>query len=142
MKTLTVKERDIKRGFYLVDVEGKVLGRIATVIATLLSGKHKPTYSAHIDTGDHVIVINADKVIVTGRKLKQKQYASYSGYPGGLKKHDLKTVLRKNPCFVMEHAVKGMLPKNKLGTAMLKRLRVYPGPSHPHAAQRPQVFKV
>ena len=121
----------------MVDANGQTLGRLATRIATLLSGKHKATYSPHLDTGDHVVVVNAAQVKVTGNKLLQKRYFRHSGYPGGLKEESLEALLARKPELVIERAVKGMLPQNRLGRAMYRKLKVYPGPDHPHQAQRP-----
>ena len=136
------KSKEVTRKWYLVDAEGKVLGRLATRIAMILRGKTKAIYTPHVDTGDHVIVINAKKVAVTGRKLKQKLYRSYSGYPGGLKEKNLETMLKKKPEEVIIRAVKGMLPHNKLGRKMLRKLRVYRGALHPHQAHRPEILEV
>ncbi len=136
------KSKEVTRKWYLVDAEGKVLGRLATRIAMILRGKTKAIYTPHVDTGDQVIVINASKVAVTGRKLKQKLYRTYSGYPGGLKEKNLETMLKKKPEEVIIRAVKGMLPHNKLGRKMLRKLKVYKGASHPHQAHRPEVLEV
>jgi len=122
----------------VVDATGQTLGRLASRVATVLRGKHKPVYSPSIDTGDHVIVINADKIHVTGRKLDQKIYYRYSGYPGGLKETTLRNMLDKRPTRVIRLAVRGMLPKNRLGRQMLKKLKIYAGSDHPHAAQQPK----
>lgn len=138
MKTYVVKEGEIKREWYVVDAEGKTLGRLASKIAGVLMGKHKPYYTPHLDTGDYVIVVNADKIQVTGRKLDQKMYHRYSGYPGGLKSVTLRKQLSTRPERVIWAAVRNMLPKNKLGRAMLKKLKVYASPEHPHAAQQPK----
>lgn len=138
MKTYVVKEGEIKREWYVVDAEGKTLGRLASTIARILMGKHKPYYTPHLDTGDYVIVVNADKIQVTGRKLDQKMYYRYSGYPGGLKSVTLRKQLSTRPERVIWAAVRNMLPKNKLGRAMLKKLKVYASPEHPHAAQQPK----
>lgn len=137
MKTYSVKASDIERRWWLVDASGETLGRLATRIATLLEGKHKPTYSPHIDTGDHVVVVNAARIRVTGNKLEQKIYYRHSNYPGGLKEESLSRLLKRRPELVIERAVKGMLPQNRLGRAMFKKLKVYAGPDHPHAAQQP-----
>lgn len=136
------KSKEVTRKWYLVDAEGKVLGRLATRIAMILRGKTKAIYTPHVDTGDQVIVINASKVAVTGRKLKQKLYRTYSGYPGGLKEKNLETMLKKKPEEVIIRAVKGMLPHNKLGRKMLRKLKVYRGASHPHQAHRPEILEV
>ncbi len=135
MKTYSVKPSDIKRQWHAIDASGKVLGRLATQIAGLLMGKHKPIYSRNLDTGDFVVVTNADKVRVTGNKAKQKLYYRHSGYPGGLKSISLEKMMQTNPTRVIEHAVKGMLPKNRLGNSMGKKLKVYTGDTHPHLAQ-------
>ncbi|MCD6519077.1 MAG: 50S ribosomal protein L13 [Anaerolineae bacterium] len=137
-KTYSVKASDIKREWFVVDAAGKNLGRLATQIATILRGKHKPLYTPSVDVGDYVIVINAEKVTVTGRKLQQKFYYRHSLYPGGLKAVSLQEMLAKHPERVIEHAVRGMLPKSRLGRAMFRKLKVYAGPTHPHAAQKPK----
>ncbi|MBC7248808.1 MAG: 50S ribosomal protein L13 [Anaerolineae bacterium] len=138
MKTYAVRASEIKREWFVVDAEGKTLGRLASEIAKILKGKHKPIYSPHLDVGDFVIVINADKIHVTGRKRDQKFYYRHSGYPGGLKKISLRDQLAKHPTRVLEAAVRGMLPKNRLGRRMIKKLKVYAGPEHPHQAQQPK----
>ena len=135
MKTYSTKAKDIQRQWHVVDASGKTLGKVSTQIATLLMGKHKPLYSRHLDTGDYVIVLNADKIKVTGKKLEDKNYYRYTGYPSGLRTETLREVLAKHPTRVIEHAVKGMLPHNALGRAMFKKLKVYDGDSHPHQAQ-------
>lgn len=135
MKTYSIKPKEIDRHWYLLDATNQVLGRLATRIAQLLMGKHKPIFSRHLDTGDYVVVINASKISVTGDKLKQKSYYRHSGYPGGLKVRNLEELLQSQPQKVIEHAVKGMLPRNRLGTKMIKKLRVYAGEEHPHHAQ-------
>ncbi|MCK9611188.1 MAG: 50S ribosomal protein L13 [Candidatus Cloacimonas sp.] len=137
MKTLTPSPSDIQRKWYIVDAEGKPLGRLSTKVATILCGKNKPYYVPNIDTGDYVIVINAAKVRVTGMKALQKVYKSFSGYPSGLKEIPYGKVLEKHPERIIEHSIKGMMPKNKLGRAMFKKLKVYPGAEHPHSAQKP-----
>lgn len=138
MKTYAVKASEIDRGWWLIDATDQPLGRLATRVATLLSGKHKPTWSPHLDTGDHVVVVNAAQVRVTGNKLTQKRYYRHSNYPGGLREETLEDLLARRPERVIEVAVKGMLPSNKLGNAMYRKLKVYPGAEHPHKAQRPQ----
>ncbi len=138
MPTFTPKPSDIERAWHVVDAEGMVLGRVATQVATLLRGKHKPIWAPHVDTGDHVIVVNAAKLAVTPRKADQKRYFRHSGYPGGLREEQLSHLLERDPERVVRLAVKGMLPKNSLGRSMLRKLRVYAGPTHPHAAQQPQ----
>ena len=138
MKTYVTNPSEVEREWYVVDATGQTLGRLASRVATVLRGKHKPVYSPSVDTGDHVIVINADKIHVTGRKLDQKIYYRYSGYPGGLKETTLRIMLDKRPTRVIRLAVRGMLPKNRLGRQMLRKLKVYAGPDHPHAAQQPK----
>ena len=137
-KTRSVRKEDVERRWFVVDAEGQVLGRLCTRIATVLRGKHRPEYTPHVDTGEYVIVINADKVKLTGKKEIVKIYQSYSGYPGGLKELTATQVRAKRPERLVEAAVKGMLPKNKLGNAMFQKLWVYAGPDHPHAAQKPE----
>ncbi|MCD6407038.1 50S ribosomal protein L13 [Candidatus Aerophobetes bacterium] len=138
MQTYMPKKEEIVRKWYLVDAKDKILGRLATKIARILSGKDKPIYTPHIDTGDFVIVVNARKVRVTGRKEEGKIYYHHSGYPGGLKKETLAELREKKPEEIIKRAVKGMLPKNRLGRKMLKRLKVYPDEDHPHQAQNPE----
>jgi len=135
MKTYSTKISDIERQWHVIDASGKVLGRLATQVAGLLMGKHKPIFSRNLDTGDFVIVINADKVRVTGNKAKQKVYYKHSGYPGGLKSITLEKMMQTNPTRVIEYAVKGMLPHTRLGAKMMKKLKVYVGDTHPHLAQ-------
>ena len=135
MKTYSTKASDIKRDWHVIDASAKPLGRLATEVAQLLKGKHKPIYTRHLDTGDFVIVVNAEKVRVTGNKAKQKVYYRHSGYPGGLKAITFEAMMAKHPTRIIEHAVKGMLPKNPLGRAMFRKLKVYEGPTHPHGAQ-------
>lgn len=135
MKTYSTKASDITREWHVIDASAKTLGRLASEVAQLLRGKYKPIYSPHLDTGDYVIVINAQKVRVTGKKAKQKLYYHHSGYPGGLKSVSLAKMMETHPTRVIEHAVRGMLPKGPLGRAMFKKLKVYPGPDHPHQAQ-------
>ncbi len=142
MKTYSAKKSDIQREWFVVDAAGQNLGRLATRIATLLRGKHKPIFTPSMDTGDFVIVVNADKIAVTGRKLDQKMYYRYSGYPGGLTETSLRRMLETHPTRVVEFAVRGMLPKNRLGRAMLKKLKVYAGGTHPHEAQQPKPLDV
>lgn len=134
-KTYSIKASDIERKWHVIDASDKVLGRLSTQIAGLLMGKHKPMFCRHLDVGDFVVVINADKVRVTGNKVKQKMYYRHSGYPGGLKSVSLEKMMQTHPNRVIEHAVKGMLPRNKLSAGMMKRLKVYSGDSHPHAGQ-------
>ncbi|HEX5250495.1 MAG TPA: 50S ribosomal protein L13 [Gaiellales bacterium] len=138
MKTYTAKPGEIERSWYVVDAESKTLGRLATQIADVLRGKGKPAYTAHVDTGDFVIVVNAEKIHVTGQKLDQKVYYRHSGYPGGLRTRTLREQLERRPEEVIRKAVRGMLPKNRLAAAQLKKLKVYAGPDHPHAAQNPE----
>ena len=140
-KTYTVKTADIKREWRVVDADGATLGRLATRIATLLRGKHRATFSTHIDTGDPVIVLNAAKIKVTGRKLQAKQYVRHSGYPGGMRTESLERLLARRPEEVIRRAVRGMLPQNRLGEQMIRKLHVYAGADHPHAAQRPTELK-
>jgi len=135
LKTYSTKASEIEREWHLIDATDKVLGRLATRIATLLMGKHKPIFARHLDTGDYVVVINAEKVKVTGNKAKQKLYYRHSGYPGGLKSINLERMMQTNPTRAIEYAVKGMLPHNKLGAQMIKKLKVYAGDTHPHQAQ-------
>ncbi len=142
MKTYSTKPRDIEREWYVVDAKGKTLGRLATEIARILRGKHKPYYAPHLDTGDYVIVINAGQVRVTGRKLDQKIYYRHSGYPGGLKQITLRRQLEKHPDRVIRAAVWGMLPHNRLGRRMFKKLKVYADDKHPHQAQKPKVLEI
>jgi len=141
MKTYTAKPREIEQAWRLVDADGQILGRLATEIADTLRGKDKPAYTPHVDTGDFVIVVNAEKVRVTGKKLDQKIYYRHSGYPGGLRERTLAEQLARRPEEVIRKAVKGMLPKNKLAAAQLRKLKVYAGPEHPHAAQNPAPLK-
>jgi large subunit ribosomal protein L13 len=135
MNTYSTKASDIERQWHVVDASDKILGRLASEVAKLLMGKHKPMYAPHLDTGDYVIVINAARVRVTGRKPKQKMYYRHSGYPGGLKSTSYEKMMQTHPTRVIEHAIKGMLPHNRLGAAMFKKLKVYAGDSHPHQAQ-------
>jgi large subunit ribosomal protein L13 len=135
MKTYSTRASDIEREWHLIDASDKVLGRLATQVANLLMGKHKPIFTRNLDTGDNVVVINAEKVRVTGNKTKQKLYYRHSGYPGGLKSISLEEMMQTQPTRVIEYAVKGMLPHNRLGTEMMKKLRVYAGDAHPHQAQ-------
>jgi large subunit ribosomal protein L13 len=140
-KTYNMKESEIQREWYLVDAENQVLGRVATQIATLLRGKHKPTFTPHLEMGDFVIVINSEKIVVTGRKAEQKIYYRHSGYPGGLKPTPYKMMLAKHPDRIIRFAVKGMLPKTRLSRRLMTRLRVYSGAKHPHEAQQPKLFE-
>jgi large subunit ribosomal protein L13 len=142
MKTYTAKPREIAREWYLVDAEGQTLGRLATRIADTLRGKDKPQYTPHVDTGDFVVVVNAEKVAVTGSKLDTKIYYRHSGYPGGVKQRTLREQLERRPTEVLRIAVKGMLPKNRLAAAQLRKLKIYAGPEHPHAAQSPKPLEL
>ena len=142
MGTYSPKANEIVKSWYIVDAEGQVLGRMAVEVARILKGKHKPQYATHMDVGDYVIVINADKVQLTGNKLEKKIYYHHSGYPGGLKETPYKVLMEKKPEFVVRKAVRGMLPHNRLGRAMLTKLKVYAGPEHPHEAQKPQELKI
>jgi large subunit ribosomal protein L13 len=138
VKTSSAKPHEIERKWFVIDAQGQTLGRLATRVATILRGKHKPIYTPHLDCGDYVIVVNADKINVTGQKLDQKVYYRHSGYPGGLKQVTLRRQLQTHPERVVEAAVRGMLPKNRLGRKMFKKLKVYDGPDHPHQAQQPE----
>ncbi len=140
MKTFMPRKEDIVRKWYVVDAKGQTLGRLASEVAKVLTGKNKPIYTPNVDTGDHVIIINAKDVVLTGRKLEQKYYRTYSGYIGGLKETKYKHMMETKPELVVMHAVKGMLPKNKLGSAQLKRVRVFAGETHTHEAQKPEVL--
>ncbi len=142
MKTYVTKPDEVQREWFVVDATGKTLGRLATEIARILRGKHKPIYSPMIDVGDYVIVINAEKVRVTGRKLTEKFYYRHSGYPGGFKQISLRDMLARHPTRVIEYAVRGMLPKNALGRRMFRKLKVYAGPDHPHQAQNPKPLEI
>lgn len=142
MKTFSAKAEEINREWFLIDAEGKTLGRMATEIALRLRGKHKPEFTTHVDTGDYIVVVNAEKVAVTGNKLNDKVYQHHTGYVGNLKTIKLKDMLEKAPERVIEKAVKGMLPKNTLGRQMFRKLKVYAGPSHPHEAQEPKTIEV
>ena len=142
MPTYSPKPGDVTRAWHVIDAEDVVLGRLATEVATLLRGKHKPTYAPHVDTGDFVIIVNAEKVALTGNKREQKFAYRHSGYPGGLRKRSFGELLDSRPDRLLEKVVKGMLPKNKLGRAQSKKLKVYAGPDHPHAAQQPKPFEI
>lgn len=142
MKTYMAKAEEVTRKWYVVDAAGKPLGRLASVVASILRGKNKPIYTPHVDTGDHVIVINAEKVVLTGKKLDQKVYRRHSGWPGGLKETLYRHLMQKSPEKAIEIAVKRMLPHNSLGRAMFKKLRVYRGPEHEHQAQKPEVLEI
>jgi len=138
MKTLFAKKGEIEKKWYVVDAEGMVVGRLASRVAAILRGKHKPTYTPHVDTGDYVVIVNADKVRFTGKKLEQKVYYHHTGYPGGLRKFTAKEIMRKHPERIIISAIKGMMPKNRLGRQQIKKLKVYCGPDHPHTAQKPE----
>ena len=142
MKSFMASPSTVERKWYVVDAEGKTLGRLASEVANVLRGKNKPTYTPHIDTGDYVIVVNAEKIQVTGKKLDQKKYYHHSEYVGGMKEATLREMMQKKPEFVITHAVKGMLPKGPLGRQMLKKLHVYAGPEHNHAAQKPETLDI
>ena len=142
MKTYYAKPQEVEREWLVIDAEDQILGKVAVKAAHILRGKHKPQFTPHVDTGDYVIVINADKVRVTGNKATQKRYYRHSGYPGGLKSESFEELIKKHPERVIEHAVKGMLPKNTLGRAQGMKLKVYAGPDHPHAAQKPRKIEL
>jgi large subunit ribosomal protein L13 len=142
MKTWNAKPGEIDRLWYVVDAEGKTLGRLATQIADMLRGKGKPEYTPHVDTGDFVVVVNAEKIVVTGKKLDDKIYYRHSGYPGGLKSRSLREELARRPTEVLRKAVKGMLPRNRLARAQMRKLKIYVGPEHPHEAQTPKELEV
>ncbi|MEN6561605.1 MAG: 50S ribosomal protein L13 [Acidobacteriota bacterium] len=141
MRTYIPKSNEIEQKWWLIDADGRILGRLATEVADLIRGKKKPQFTSHLDTGDFVVVINAEKIKVTGRKLDQKKYYTHSLYPGGIKEETLKDLLARKPEEVIKKAVWGMVPKGKLGRALYKKLKVYRGPSHPHEAQNPQEYK-
>ena len=140
--TQSAREQDVQRDWYVVDAQGQTLGRLATQIATILRGKNKPSFTPHVDCGDYVVVVNAEKIHVTGQKMSQKKYYRHSGYPGGLKEVTLRDQLDKFPDRVVESAVRGMLPHNRLGRRMFKKLKVYKGSSHPHEAQQPKTLEL
>lgn len=142
MKTFSAKPESVKRDWYLVDASGKTLGRLSSEIATRLRGKHKPEYTPHVDTGDYIVVINADKVTVTGKKAEDKKYYHHTGFPGGIRETNFNKLQAKKPHRAIELAVKGMLPRNPLGRAMFSKLKVYAGGEHPHAAQQPQQLDI
>ena len=141
MKTYSIKAGEIQKDWFVADAENKILGRLASKVAQVLKGKHKPTYTPHMDMGDFVVVVNAEKVRVSGKKEMQKTYFSHSGYPGGTKELDLYTLRRKHPERVIQNAVKGMLPHNRLGRQMMRNLKIYSGPDHPHSSQQPKVME-
>lgn len=140
MKSFIAKPHEVERKWYVIDAEGKNLGRLASEVASILRGKKKPIYTPHVDTGDYVIIVNAEKIVVTGNKMKQKVYKRHTGYPGGLKEITLEKLLDKKPEEVLKHAIKGMLPKGRLGRQMYTKLKVYAGPEHNHQAQKPEVW--
>ncbi len=142
MKTFTAKPQTVERSWYVVDATDKVLGRLATEIAVRLRGKHKPEYTPHVDTGDYIVVVNAEKIRVTGRKATNKTYHRHSGYPGGIKSITFEKLIRRTPERIIETAVKGMLPKGPLGREMYRKLKVYAGPKHSHAAQQPKPLEI
>jgi len=142
MKTFMAKPQEVERKWLIVDASGKPLGRLASEVAKLLRGKHKPNYTPHVDTGDHVIVLNAEKVVLTGKKLEQKMYRHYSGYPGGMKEIKYRHFMATRPERAVELAIKGMLPKNSLGRAMYRKLKVYKGSEHEHQAQKPEAIEL
>jgi large subunit ribosomal protein L13 len=141
-KTYAMKASEIEKKWFLIDAEGKILGRIATKIASILRGKHKPSYTSHLDMGDNVVVINAEKIVVSGNKDEDKKYYSHSHYPGGIKFTSIKKIRAEKPEFILEHAIKGMLPKTKLGKRLFVNLKIYKGAKHPHEAQKPEKLEV
>lgn len=141
-KTISANKQTVEQSWHVIDAEGEVLGRMCTAVATLLRGKHKPSYTPHVDCGDFVIILNVDKVKLTGNKWAAKEYIKHTGYPGGQRKITAEEVAAKKPEFIIENAVKGMLPKNKLGRAMFKKMFLYTGSDHPHIAQQPKEFKI
>ncbi|MGN5519685.1 50S ribosomal protein L13 [Halopseudomonas sp. Lyrl_26] len=142
MKTFSAKPETVKRDWYVVDATGLTLGRLATEVASRLRGKHKPEYTPHVDTGDYIVIVNAEKIQVTGNKAQDKMYYSHTGFPGGLKSINFEKLNQRAPARIIEIAVKGMLPKNPLGRAMYRKMKVYAGANHPHAAQQPQELKI
>lgn len=141
MKSFMAKTNEVERKWYVIDAEDKVLGKLASEVATILSGKNKPIYTPHVDTGDYVIIINAEKIKLTGKKLEQKNYSYHTGHPGGLKQVPYKDLIESKPEKIIELAVKGMLPKSSLGRNMIKKLKVYSGPEHKHEAQMPEIYE-
>lgn len=141
-KTVSANKSTVNKEWVLVDAEGQVLGRLASVVASLLRGKHKPSFTPHVDCGDNVVVINAEKVVLSGTKLTDKEYVKYTGFPGGQRITKASDMLKKNPVFLIEHAVKGMLPKNRLGRALFKNMHVYAGIEHRHEAQKPRKIDI
>lgn len=142
MKSFIAKPHEVERKWYVIDAEGKTLGRMASEAAAILRGKHKPTYTPHVDCGDYVIIVNADKVVVTGKKRKEKIYKRHTGYPGGLREMTFEQLMEKHPTEVVRHAIKGMMPNGKLGRQMYKKLKVYAGPEHNHEAQKPETLEI
>ena len=142
MKTFSAKAHEVKRDWYVIDASDKVLGRLATEIARRLRGKHKAEYTPHVDTGDYIVVTNAEKVTVTGRKFENKMYYNHTGFPGGIKSMTFEKLQQKNPARIIERAVKGMLPKNPLGREMYRKLKIYVGSEHPHEAQQPKTLEI
>lgn len=142
MKTFSAKPQEVKRDWYVIDATDKVLGRVATEVALRLRGKHKPEYTPHVDTGDHIVIINAEKIAVTGNKEEDKVYYRHTGFPGGIKDVNVRELRDKAPTRILENAVRGMMPKNALGRAMLKKLHIYAGAEHKHTAQQPQVLEL
>ena len=142
MKTFSAKPQEVKREWFVIDATDKVLGRVATEVALRLRGKHKPEYTPHVDTGDHIVIINAEKIAVTGNKEEGKIYYRHTGYPGGIKDINVRELREKAPTRILENAVRGMMPKNALGRAMLKKLHIYAGEEHKHTAQQPQVLEL
>ncbi len=142
MKSYMARPHEVERRWHLIDAEGQTLGRLATEIARLLRGKNKPQYTPHIDTGDFVVVVNAEKVVVTGNKAEQKVYYRHTGYPGGLRETSFEAMLERKPTEILRRAVRGMMPKTRLGRQQLKKLKIYAGPEHPHEAQNPQLYEV
>lgn len=140
MKTFSPRQQDIVRKWYLVDAKNQVLGRLASGVARILRGKHKPIFAPHVDVGDHVVIINANKIRVTGKKAQQKRYTRHTGYPSGLRQTSYEDILAKYPERILEHAIKGMLPKNRLGRKIFKKVRIYAGEEHPHVAQKLEVL--
>jgi large subunit ribosomal protein L13 len=142
MKSYMARPHEVERKWHLIDAEGQTLGRLATEIARLLRGKNKPQYTPHIDTGDFVVVVNAEKVVVTGNKAEQKVYYRHTGYPGGLRETSFEAMLERKPTEILRRAVRGMMPKTRLGRQQLRKLKIYAGPEHPHEAQNPQLYEV
>lgn len=140
--TKSLRKEDVSRTWYIIDAAGKTVGRLSTQVAIILRGKHKPSFTPHVDNGDFVVIINADKIVLEGKRPEQKEYFHHTYYPGGGRVKSFKEVMKTRPAFVIEHAVKGMLPKTKLGRAIIKKLKVYAGEEHPHAAQKPVLFEL